>query len=341
MQAPTHFRYVEHSGWPRLAWLAKATVGCAEVEVRHGNMVETADDWFCEAVCDGPFEAGDFDRTDLIFGSGARRRSTTVGFISSGSTCDRLHSSQLGDSIWVSNSLACLLTTTGATLDPTASGYATFFESTVKGIREYDRYLPTSLGPVRFTYFNNLNWDGRTLTEVGKPNPSRDFGNFDKYRSFLHASMASVATNMASSARKHAFSMLGTLSSGYDSPAVVALACQHGLTEAISITAARGGHNDSGVEIAKLNRLSENSVSSTPLRRRRLPPSSLSMAAREVRAVALPAARGVDVAMAGVRPGKSVSDQARRETAAGDHSTGASVQVRLPWAIARAGQRYV
>jgi hypothetical protein len=513
MQAPTRFRYVEHTAWPPLAWLAKATVGCTEVEVRHGNMVETADDWFCEAVWDGPFEAGDFDQTDLIFGSGARRRSTTARFISCGSTCDRLQSLQLSDSIWISNSLACLLTTTGASLDPADSDYATFFASIVKGIREYDRYLPTSLGPVRFTYFNNLSWNGRTVTEETKPNPSRDFRSFDKYRSFLHASMASVVTNMASSARKHPFSMLGTLSSGYDSPAVVALACEHGLTEAISITTARGGDADSGVEIAKvvnvrpwlidreawkahslpevpflaadasggdvflggasgrlsgrvlltgqlggkvwaravpvrghelargdhgglslceyrlwegfihwpvpfmggrqmseinaislspemapwhirgesftgdysrpicrriieeagvgrhlfatskkagavlfrhyhsfltpgsrqdfLNWLSENSVASTRLRRRRLPPSSLSMAASRVRTVALPMARGVDVAMSRLDPGNP--SLIRRGARRLQEITQREPLFRFifPWAIARAGQRYV
>jgi hypothetical protein len=246
------FRYTLRRDWPPLAWLAKTIADQTEVGVEHGAMVETADDWFCEAVWDGPFEAGDLDQTDLVFGSGARRRSATVSFISSGSTCDRLHSLQLGDSIWVSNSLACLLSTSGASLDPADSGYATFFESIVEGIREYDRYLPTSLGPVRFTYFNNLTWNGRILSEEEKPDPRRDFGSFEKYRAFLGSSIAAVAANIGSSARKHPLSMLGTLSSGYDSPTVVALAREHGLTEAISITAARGGDADSGVEIAKI-----------------------------------------------------------------------------------------
>jgi hypothetical protein len=51
--------------WPALAWIARCEVSSPVITVRHGPQVETMEDWLCEAVWDGEFEAGDFDRTDL------------------------------------------------------------------------------------------------------------------------------------------------------------------------------------------------------------------------------------------------------------------------------------
>ena len=52
--------------------------------------MEVCDTWFCEAVWDGDYEAGDFDLTDLVFGSGGRLRDERAIFVSSGTTVDRL-----------------------------------------------------------------------------------------------------------------------------------------------------------------------------------------------------------------------------------------------------------
>ena len=60
--------------WPRLAWLARAGVDREVIEVQMGAGVEATDDFFCEAVWVGEFDHGDFDQTELVFGSGGRRR---------------------------------------------------------------------------------------------------------------------------------------------------------------------------------------------------------------------------------------------------------------------------
>src|SRR5437660_442088 len=246
-----HFRYTPVPDWPPLAWLACGHRGDPTVEVFHGLDVETTPDGFSEAVWDGEFARAGFDETDLVFGSGARRRGGGVTFVSSGSTVDRLHSHEVAGRVCVANSLACLLVAIGADVDPTYAGYYADFKSISDGLARYARSVATSAGPVRLTYFHNLVWDGRALRERPKPAPRRDFGDFAAYRGFLEASLAGLAQNLSSSGRAVPLRMLGTISSGYDSPAVTVLAQPYGLQEAIAFEPSSSGAPDSGGAIAQ------------------------------------------------------------------------------------------
>jgi hypothetical protein len=247
--------YTQMDNWPPLSWLAKGSVSQPSVkvfEIFHGSRVETHKEWFCEAIWAGDYEAGDFDRTDIIFGSGGRLRGESVTFVSAGATVDRLHALQTQGQVWVSNSLACLLAAVDGTPDPSYPQYFEDFETITRGIRDYKRTLETSAGPVQLTYYNNLKWDSELLTEEEKPNPARDFSSFAKYREFLEASLRQLSENMAAEGRNYPYKMLGTLSTGYDSPTVVTLAQKVGLREVISFTGSRSGEADSGEEIAEI-----------------------------------------------------------------------------------------
>ncbi len=246
-----HLRYTPVPDWPPLAWLARCRRGDPTVEVFHGPDVETAPDWFCEAVWDGEFTRAGFDETDVVFGSGARRHGASVTFVSSGSTVDRLHSYEAAGTVWVANSLVCLLVAIGADVDPTYAGYYEDFKSISDGLARYARSVATSVGPVRLTYFHNLVWEGSALRERPKPGLERDFGDFAAYRGFLAASLAGLARNMRSPDRAFPFQMLGTISSGYDSPAAAVLAQPYGLEEAIAFEPSSAGAPDSGEAIAQ------------------------------------------------------------------------------------------
>src|SRR5882762_1517696 len=250
-----HLRYTPVPDWPRLAWLARCRRGDPTVEVFHGPDVETTPDWFCEAVWDGEFRRAGFDETDVVFGSGARRHGASVTFVSSGSTVDRLHSHETAGTAWVANSLVCLLVAVGADVDPTYAAYYEDFKSISDGLARYTRSVATSAGPVRLTYFHNLVWDGSALRERPKPGPERDFGDFAAYRGFLEASLAALAQNMSSPDRAFPFQMLGTISSGYDSPAVAVLAQPYGLEEAIAFQPSSSGAPDGGGAIARALRV--------------------------------------------------------------------------------------
>jgi hypothetical protein len=246
--------YVQAPQWPPLAWLARCHAGSSTIEVFHGSRVETTDEWFAEAVWAGDYEGGGFDQTDIVAGSGARLRDDTVVFVSSGSTVDRLHSLQVGDETWISNSLSCLLATAKGSLDPTYSHYGRDIRTVIHGLNNYQRVLRTSAGAVHLTYFENVRWDGRTLTIEAKPAGDRAFATFAQYRGFLDSSIQRVGENMTAK-RRHPYTMLSTISSGYDSPTVTVLARQVGCVETLSLDRARDGDEDSGAAIANILRL--------------------------------------------------------------------------------------
>src|SRR5690349_21468020 len=243
--------------WPVQAWLAECYGD--RVIVRHGRRVEARQQWFCEAVWDGPFEHGDFDSTDIVAGSGGRLRGDVVTFVPSGATVDRLQSITVsqagmdgaGPRTLVSNSLACLVACAGAKISPTYRFYKRDFHTIVRGLNTYRRTIATSAGPARLWYFRNFQWDGRSLQEVDKPDPPRDFSSFEPYHAFLRSTLEAVVRNAHDSGREHAMGLIGTMSSGYDSTTVGAMAREYGLGEIITFDHARGGDPDSGVEAAR------------------------------------------------------------------------------------------
>jgi hypothetical protein len=242
-------RCVAVDNWPPLAWLARCERGSDVVRVFHGAGLETASDWFGELVwAGGRYAAADFDRTDIVFGSGGRLRGTGLVFVSAGSTVDRLHSLEDSAGVWISNSLVCLLRARGATLDPAYPRYYEDFRTIRLGLRRYRRVMPTSAGPVRFTYYDNLVWDGARLREAAKPNPRRDFGSFSRYRDFLARTIADLAANATAPDRARPYRLVGTISSGYDSPTAVTLARPY-LDAVVSFDRGRDGAADAGAAL--------------------------------------------------------------------------------------------
>jgi hypothetical protein len=235
-------------GWPPLAWVAQ----CSDTEVMlaHGSRVEIAQDWFAEAVWPGAFEEGRFDQTDLVFGSGGRLSGGTVTFVSSGSTVDRLVSIQVGKQVYVSNSLVALCATLNLSVDPLSNEYYSSFRSIQHGLQKYKRLLQTTQGPLLLTYFHNLRWDGHSLDVTEKPHGNRAFSTFEEYRRFLEASLSAIGVNMRDPLRQWPYLPLGTLSTGYDSPTVAALARVMGNSQVLTFQEGREGMSDSGENIA-------------------------------------------------------------------------------------------
>jgi len=139
-----------------------------------------------------------------------------------------------------------------ATLDPSYPRYFDDFGSIINGLHEYRRDLATCAGPVQLTYFDNLVWDGQSLTVQRKPSRHRDFSTFARYRNFLESSLQLLSENLAAKQRRHLYRMLGTLSRGYDSPTVTTLARQVGCVEALSFDRSRRGDDDNGEVIARI-----------------------------------------------------------------------------------------
>jgi hypothetical protein len=245
------FAYERIDSWPPLAWIAVCKPGSDSIDVFHGGDIERREDWFCEAVWDGPFSDGDFDRTDLVFGSGARRRGDDVLFVSPGSAVDRLQIAVRDDCAFISNSLAGLLETSGARPDTAFQGFAEFFATITRGIDEVSSDLPVLAGTIRLVYHDNVRWDGRELHVVSKPRERRDFGSFDKYVGFMRAALGRIAGNMSSDTRMHPWSWLGTISRGYDSATCAALAREAGLERVLTHDESRPDEPDDGTAVAR------------------------------------------------------------------------------------------
>ncbi len=244
------FHYVLKDKWPSLAWLAEGSKADHSVTVYHGRGVETAPDWFCEAVWDGEFDRGEFDLTDVIAGSGARIRDNEIVFAAPGNSVDRLQWFEDGSTIYVSNSLSCLMTQLDSSMDPSYSRYIKDANSVIDGLDRYKPTLTTDRGDIQLLYFHNLVWGTSTLQKRIKPGLGRDFSTFEKYHDFLQRSMAALMKNLHAPERRFPLKPLGTLSSGYDSTTVAVLGKQHGLDEVITLQRAREGHDDSGVDAA-------------------------------------------------------------------------------------------
>src|SRR5690606_18150433 len=136
-------------------------------------------------------------------------------FVSAGNTVDRLLSLQTDEGLMVSNSLACLLAVSNASIDITYPDYYQDFTTIIHGLTGYKRAIATSLGDIQITMFGYIVWNGSRATYNTKNIIRRDFGNFMKYEHFLQENLNRIAQNMNDSGRKKRYQFLATASSGY------------------------------------------------------------------------------------------------------------------------------
>lgn len=246
------FEYIAIPTWAPLAWLGRCRTGSDVVEIFHGSGVEATDNWFCEAVWAGNFEQGDFDKTDIVAGSGGRAREGQAVFVSAGSTVDRLQSFSTSDEVLVSNSICCLLAWTRGTLVPSYPHYHRDFSSINEGLSRYKRNLDSSAGQVELIYFDNLVWNGHELGRKPKEQTAPAFTSFTVYRDYLESTMHALVENTSASARHQQIRPLCTMSNGYDSSTVAVIARNGGnCREALTFDVDREGVVDSGAIIAK------------------------------------------------------------------------------------------
>lgn len=222
------FSYEEIGHLTRLGWLARIPLSPGLVEVLHGSWVEVGEDWFVEGCWDGPFEAGEFDRSRSFYGSGIRLRGDKIVVAASRATVDSVLYCQNGSEIVVSNSMLLLLSAIGARLDPKHS-YEEECSGVLKGIRDYKAEIPvlhSSIPAIRQFFFGNLHLEeGGISTEL--PGCTADFADFGHYVAFITGKLKALHGNATSSARARPMKCYATLSSGYDSTAIAVLARDH------------------------------------------------------------------------------------------------------------------
>ena len=248
-------------GWPKLAWVARVPWASRLVEVRHGTAVERREDWCAEAAWPDAFEDGGLDATDLVVGTGVRLRDDAVVFVTASDTLSRLYTFQDEAAIVVSNSLPCLLATTGAALVE-GFDYAGALGSIVQGPLLADKAIPTTRGPIGIVYLDNVRVTGDVVTLVAKPALAPAFTDFATYRDYLFDSARAIGRNVSAQGRAHAVTPAATISSGYDSPAAAVVGRAAGVRSAFTLRRAQRklttwwDTDDSGEAIAHMLGLS-------------------------------------------------------------------------------------
>jgi hypothetical protein len=260
-------RVTSDPGLPPMAWCARIRPGNT-VDLLCGRSVEVRDDGFFEGAWAGNAEAFDFTDAADVFGSGGRIAGDELIIVTPSHTLERVQFIQRCGETLVSNSLVFLLTAAGAELDPRHTAYASDFTKIVyDGIDAFHTVIPLRFvgapglaaegtrGDGHIVYFKNLRLrrDGRVAFEEKPESPP--FETFDQYVALLADVLQKTVINAAAPSRKSDYAPLASVSTGYDSPAVAALARRAGCEKAVTFSNARAdgrsqAENDSGKPVA-------------------------------------------------------------------------------------------
>ena len=252
------FEYVPCVAIPKLAWCAYLRHGSEVVRVYHGPWVETRDEWFVEGAWTGPFERGEIDSALFNVGSGGVLRAGRAVFCTQTDMIERLYSLRTGGQLFISNSLAFVLTMAGDEPDPRHPFYRHELEQYIlDGISRKYKAIRTRLGR-RVQLHDHCQiaaCHDLRLARIEKPVFPRP-ANFDDYVSLLRGVLRMVLENASSAGRRHRrYEGLATVSGGYDSNALAALLAKLDVREAMTFYDKRPG-DDSGEEVAAVLGLS-------------------------------------------------------------------------------------
>lgn len=253
---------------PPMAWCVRLRHG-DDAELLCGSSVEVRDDGFFEGAWAGSAEDFDFTSATDVFGSGGRIVDDDLVIVTPSHTLERVQFIQGREETLISNTLVFLMSAARAELDPHHATYADDFTKIIHcGIDAFDTAIPlrssdTRKGAAdgrthaRLFYLKNfhVHRDGR-MTFVDKP-AAPQFDTFDEYVALLGNVVERVVVNAASPHRRARYSPLASISTGYDSPAVAALARRAGCEKAVTFTHARSNGRspaqvDSGEPIAEV-----------------------------------------------------------------------------------------
>ena len=254
-----HFTFKVSATLPHLAWCARISSKDPQVVIRHGDCVDTGEDFFFEGAWNGEFLQGAFPDATVCMGSGGKLSAGGIVFACPTHTLERLHLIRTNDTIFVSNSLAFLLVEAGDWCDIAYKSYIRDITSITKGIRHFTKTIPTQKGnAVHLYYYNNiLVRPDLRVAQLAKRNPP-SFSCYRDVRMFMQDALCELNQNARAPSRKRGYEALTTISSGYDSAAASVLAKEIGCAQAVTYAKARptfADTDDSGKLIGEMMKL--------------------------------------------------------------------------------------
>lgn len=243
---------------PRMSWAC--IVDGKGYSFRVGNLVEASSSRVIEGAWDGDFTKSKIEETEFIYGSGATVRNKEVIFVPPKHGLESLF--VLFDKTkkchYVSNSLGFVLSEAGLSVETSFFKHLsdTIHERSKKasevGIDKYERVLAEDNNMILrvMTYYNfSVANDGSMKIHFM---PAKQyFSSYQEYHKFLSSLTRRVFSNAQSKDRQTKFKPVSTVSKGYDSTAVSAIAKENGSTTALTLDVTVYGYNDSGKSVGE------------------------------------------------------------------------------------------
>lgn len=234
------FLYHKIASLPRLAWCAVMHRSRDVIDVFHGPWVEVRDCFFVEGAWEGKFSDGGFDQSYLFMGSGGKTRDNEVVFCTPCHVHERLHIFQTGLKLFVSPSLAFVLTMSHLKLDVNYIHYQVDLLNMLFRMANHVGTIPIENGKrIKIYHYRNVVINNKLDIAVEAKREPPEFTDFANYKGFLIKSLDSIHKNANEKDRHVKYSLLSTLSSGYDSTACTAIATEIGCQEVVTFRDAR------------------------------------------------------------------------------------------------------
>lgn len=239
---------------PKLAWCALIVCNLPEINVYHGDGIETFENYFFEGAWDGEFANANFDTSNFFMGSGGKLINDYGGvvFATPSHTLERLYSISDNDIIYISNSLPFILYMSETELDLGYLEYEKDFNSILKGINNYKKTIPLDKGKkIQLHYYCNILLNNKyELTEF-KKDQMKHFEDYKDYENRLYNTLERFIENVKSIERNFKYGIITTISKGYDAAACAAMALEVGCKTAVSFDRPEKYADDCGEDIAR------------------------------------------------------------------------------------------
>ncbi len=222
---------------PKLGWWADLDVENDSLSVLHGTSVEVGEGFLVEGVWDGDFSLGEFHKSEAFFGSGIRLQDGDVYFVASSAPVDRLFFGEHGGHVFASNSLLIMLAQIDASLVPDLD-YRRETRFMIEGIDGENDKFPVQHEHLeylrQFAGKNAVISNGRA--DYRRRDTVRSFDNYEHYFAELNSAIARIGDNYTDPSRTTRIRPFGTLTTGYDSPAVTCVTKKIGVKECFTYT---------------------------------------------------------------------------------------------------------
>jgi hypothetical protein len=215
----------EDRSLPRLAWIARYETTNQHLEIHYGRDVEVGDFFLVEGVWDGAYSDIGYNKSNHFFGSGLKILNDEVIVVPSTGLVDRIFIGESKEHYYISNSLIEILARTKSELIQ-SHNYRVQTDTIRDGIKNYINDYPISsevLLNLKQYFYHPIKINGKTLS-ISKRPKSPDFESYEQYISTIDSDLKNIALNASSPLRRKTIDFYTTISKGYDSTAVTALA---------------------------------------------------------------------------------------------------------------------